>query len=79
MTSGKDCSLKISRDRSMCAWMAVRILHVTAKFKQMAPAVANAIDFRLLPGVTLIGCLYDNKLLIILLLSKLRLLLDLFI
>jgi hypothetical protein len=35
--------------------MADRILHVTAQFKQMAPAVANAIGFRLLPGVTLIG------------------------
>ena len=27
---------------------------MTAQFKQMAPAVANAIGFRLLPGVTLI-------------------------
>ena len=34
---------------------------MTTPFKQMAPAVANAIGFRLLPGVTLIVCLYDNK------------------
>ena len=45
----------------MCAWMADRILHVTAQFKQMAPAVANAIGFRLLPGVTLIGFFYTIK------------------
>ena len=29
-----------------------------AQFKQMAPAVANAIRFRLLPGVTLMVFLY---------------------
>ena len=38
-----------------------RILHVTAQFKQMAPAVANAIGFRLLSGVTLIAFLYDKN------------------
>ena len=35
-----------------------RILHVTGQCKQMEPAVANAIDFRLLPGEMLIY-LYD--------------------
>ena len=34
---------------------------MTAQFKQMAPAVANAIGFCLLPGVTLIGFLYDKQ------------------
>jgi hypothetical protein len=34
---------------------------VTAQFKQMAPAVANAIGFHLLPGVTFKVVLYDKK------------------
>ena len=34
---------------------------MTAQFKEMAPAVGNAIGFHLLPGVTLIGFLYDKK------------------
>ena len=36
---------------------------MTTQFKQMVlpSAVANAIGFRLLPGVTLIVFLYDNK------------------
>ena len=34
---------------------------MTTQFKQMVLAVANAIGFRLLPGVTLIVFLYDNK------------------
>ena len=34
---------------------------MTAQFKQMAPAVADAIGFRLLPSVTLIGFLFDKK------------------
>ena len=45
----------------MCLDGWSRILHVTAQFKQMAPAVANAIGFHLLPGVTLIVFLYHNK------------------
>ena len=50
---------------------------MTAQFKQMAPAVANVIGFGLLPGVTLIVfCIRLKKELIVLLLSKLRLLLD---
>ena len=52
---------------------------MTAKFKQMAPVVANAIGFGLLPGVTLIVFYTIKTELIVLLLSKLRLLLDLFI
>ena len=34
---------------------------MTAQCKEMAPAVANAIGFRLLPGVTLIGFLYGEN------------------
>ena len=34
---------------------------MTAQFKQMAPAVANAIGFRLLPGVTLIVLFFIRK------------------